>query len=337
MKAYQIHDFTGIDALRLDDVPDPQPGPGQVLVSINAVSLNFRDLMVCKGFYNPKFPRPLQPVSDAAGVVLEVGAGVTDLKPGDRVVAGFMPGWREGSITDAKVRSALGGESAGLLAQLAVLPASGLVPIPAHLSFEQAATLPCAGVTAWNALFESHATKPGETVLTMGTGGVSIFAIQLARIAGARVIATSSSDDKLERVLAMGASDGINYKTVPDWEKKVRELTGGLGVDHVIEVGGAGTLPRSIDAVRRGGTISLIGVLTGATSEVNPMPILMKSVKVNGIFVGSVAMLASLLRALETNKLDPVIDRVFEFEQAQEAYRYMESGAHFGKVVIRVG
>jgi NADPH:quinone reductase-like Zn-dependent oxidoreductase len=335
MKAFRLHEFGGSDALRLDEVSSPTPGPGQVLIRLRAISLNFRDLMVVKGVYNPKLRLPSVPVSDGAGEVVATGAGVTRCKPGERVVACFMPGWVDGPPDEQKARSALGAGESGLLAQEAVLPEEGLVPIPAHLSFEEAATLPCAGVTAWNALVTTGGLRPGDTVLVQGTGGVSIFALQFARLAGARVIATSSSDAKLERARELGASDLINYKTIPDWDKKVRELTAGVGVDHIVEVGGAGTLPKSIRAVRIGGTIALIGVLTGG-GEVNPMPILMKSVRVHGIFVGSRAMFEAMNRAISVAGLHPVIDRVFEYEQAPQAFKHLESGAHFGKVVVRV-
>jgi NADPH:quinone reductase-like Zn-dependent oxidoreductase len=215
------------------------------------------------------------------------------------------------------------------------MPQEGLVPIPAHLSFEEAATLPCAGVTAWNAVVESGGVKPGNTVLVQGTGGVSIFALQFVRLAGARVIATSGHDEKLAKVNALGASELINYKTTPDWDKKVRELTGGVGVDQIIEVGGAGTLPKSLRAIRLGGYIALIGVLAGL-GEMNPMPILMKNVRMQGILVGSRTMFEAMTKAIAVNQLRPVIDRVFEFDEAVAALKHMESGAHFGKVVIRV-
>ncbi len=214
-----------------------------------------------------------------------------------------------------------------------MLPETGLLPIPAHLSFTEAATLPCAAVTAWNALMEAGGVRPGDSVLTQGTGGVSLFAVQFARLAGARVIATSSSDEKLAKVRKLGASDGINYKTTPDWDKRVRELTGGQGVDLIVEVGGAGTLPRSTRAIKLGGQIALIGILTGA-GEFNPISVLMKSIRLQGIFVGSVRMFESMLRAVELSQLRPVVDFVFPFDQAVEALKYLESGAHFGKVVI---
>jgi NADPH:quinone reductase-like Zn-dependent oxidoreductase len=251
------------------------------------------------------------------------------------VAANFMTAWAEGPIDEIKARSSLGGDKDGMLAEEVVVPEECLVHIPEHLSFEEAATLPCAAVTAWNALMVGGGLKPGETVLTQGTGGVSIFALQLAKIAGARVICTSSQDEKLARLHELGASDLVNYKTTPEWEIPVRALAGGAGVDHVVEVGGAGTLTRSIKAVRSGGYIALIGVLAGL-GEVNPMPILMKSVRVQGIFVGSRSMFEAMNRAISVNRLRPVIDRVFEFDEVVSALKHMESGAHFGKVVIRV-
>ncbi len=246
MRAYRLHAFDGPDAYRLEELASPTPGPGQVLVKIKAVSLNYRDLMISKGQYNPNLRLPVIPLSDGAGEILVTGAGVTRFKPGDRVAATFMPTWVGGHLDDAKARCALGGDVDGVLAEEIVVPEDGLVHIPEHLSFEEAATLPCAAVTAWHALVVGGSIKPGDTVLTQGTGGVSIFALQFARMAGARVISTSSHDDKLERLRALGASELINYKTSPEWDKRARELTGGVGVDQIVEVGGAGTLPKSI-------------------------------------------------------------------------------------------
>ncbi len=279
---------------------------------------------------------PCVPLSDGAGEVVEVGPGVTRFRVGDRVAGCFMPGWESGPPTDLAGKSALGAGGLGMLAERVVLPEGGVVRIPDHLSFEEAATLPCAAVTAWNALFEGDGTrvKAGDTVLVQGTGGVSIFALQFARLAGARVIATSSSDAKLDRVRAMGASDGINYKTTPDWDVAVPNLTDGQGVDHVVEVGGPGTLPRSIKSVRVGGQVALIGILTGG--EISPFPLIMKSIRLQGIFVGSRLMFESMNRAITSHQLKPVIDRVFPFDQAAEAYQHQLSGAHFGKVVITV-
>jgi NADPH:quinone reductase-like Zn-dependent oxidoreductase len=336
MKAFQLQALGGPDALKLVELGDPTPGPGQVLVRVRAVSLNYRDLLMCKGAYNPKLKLPMTPCSDGAGEVVEIGPGVTRYKPGDQVAACFMPDWVDGPPDDDKARSALGGGGPGMLAELVVLPEHGLVSIPAHLSADEAATLPCAGVTAWHALFGGADLKPGQTVLVQGTGGVSLFALQFARLAGARVIATSSSDQKLARALELGAGDGINYKTTPDWDKRVRELTAGKGVDVIVEVGGAGTLPRSMRAVRTGGTIALIGILSGVTAEVNPMPILMRNIRVQGIFVGSRGMFEAMNRALTASQLHPVIDRVFDFADAPAALKYLESGVHLGKIVIRV-
>jgi NADPH:quinone reductase-like Zn-dependent oxidoreductase len=304
-----------------------------VLVRIKAASLNYRDLLVAKGLYSRNLPLPLIPLSDASGEVAEVGPGVSRVRPGDRVAGIFMQAWIDGEPTEAKAKSALGGAIGGVLAEAVVFDQEGVVPIPEHLSYEEAATLPCAAVTAWHALIVSGRVRAGETVLVQGTGGVSIFALQFARLSGARVIATSSHDEKLERARQLGASDGINYKTTPDWDARARELTGGAGVDHVIEVGGAGTLPKSLKAVRMGGHIPLIGILTGG--EFNPTPLLMKSVRLQGIFVGSRAMFEAMNRAIALHRLRPVVDRIFPFDEAPEALRHLERGAHFGKVVIR--
>jgi NADPH:quinone reductase-like Zn-dependent oxidoreductase len=336
MKAFQVKEFGGPDCMKPVELPDPVPGPGEVLVRVRAVSLNYRDLLMSRGTYNPKMKLPMIPISDGAGEVAGIGAGVTRFKVGDQVVANFMPAWVDGPPDDQKARSALGGGAAGMLAELVVVPDQGLLTWPIHLSALEAATLPCAAVTAWNALVTSGGVKPGDTVLIQGTGGVSLFALQFARLAGAKVIVTSGSDHKLARALDMGAASGINYKTTPDWDKRARELTGGKGVDQIIEVGGAGTLPRSLRAIRTGGYVALIGVLSGVTAEVNPMPILMRNIRVQGIFVGSRAMFEAMNRALEINQVHPIIDRVFDFGDAPEALKYLESGAHFGKIVVRV-
>jgi NADPH:quinone reductase-like Zn-dependent oxidoreductase len=335
MKAYEIRDF-GIDNLVVADRPDPKPEPGQVLLRMKAWSLNYRDLMMVKGLYNPKLRRPLVPLSDGAGEVAAVGAGVTRVKVGDRVAATFMQKWIDGSLDEAKSRSSLGGAIDGLLAEQVVLDEDGVVHFPDHLSYEEAATLPCAALTAWHALVSEGQVKAGDVVLTQGTGGVSLFALQFARLLGARVISTSSSDAKLARAKELGTSDGINYKTTPDWDQPVRELTGGVGADHVVEVGGAGTLGRSLKAVRVAGRISLIGVLSGA-GEVNPMAALMKNVRIQGIYVGSRAMFEAMNRAIALHRLRPVVDRTFGFGEVKEALRYLESGSHFGKIVVRAG
>jgi NADPH:quinone reductase-like Zn-dependent oxidoreductase len=336
MKVYEIRDHFGLDALTLVDRPQPQPGPHEVLLKVRAVSLNYRDLMVVKGLYNPRMPLPRIPVSDAVGEVAAVGPGVTRVKTGQRVAGIFMQQWLCGELTDAAARSALGGAIDGLLAEYAVLHEDGVVTVPDHLGDEEAATLPCAAVTAWHALVVSGQVKPGDTVLTQGTGGVSLFALQFARLAGARVVITSSRDDKLQRARDLGAADGINYKTTPDWGDPARKLTGGRGVDHVVELGGAGTLAQSLRAVRTGGHVALIGVLTGNTGQVNPVPVLMKGVRLQGIFVGSREMFEDMNRAIALSGLRPVVDRVFPFDEAPAAFRHMESGAHFGKIAIRV-
>jgi NADPH:quinone reductase-like Zn-dependent oxidoreductase len=336
MKVFEIRDSFGIDHLQPAERPDPKPGPGELLLKVHAVSLNYRDLLVVKGAYNPKMPLPRIPGSDAVGEVVALGPGASCCKVGERAAGLFMPKWISGALTDGKARSALGGAVDGVLAEYVVLPEEGVTPVPPHLSVEEAATLPCAAVTAWNALFGASAVMPGEVVLVQGTGGVSLFALQFAKLAGARVIATSSSDDKLKRVVSLGASDGINYKTTPDWGERARGLTGGVGVDHVVEVGGAGTLPQSLRAVRSGGRISLIGVLSGGAGQFNPVSILMKGIDVRGIFVGSRETFEAMNRAIALHQLRPVVDRVFPFAETPAALRYLESAAHFGKVVIRV-
>ena len=335
MKAFEIQNKFGLDSLTLTERPDPKPSYGQVLIKLRSLSLNYRDLMVVKGLYNPKLPLPLIPFSDGVGEVVAVGEGVTRVNIGDRVAGIFFQKWLAGELTAEKAESALGGAIEGMLAEYVILHEDGVVRVPEHLTDEEAASLPCAAVTAWNALFTSGSLKAGDTVLIQGTGGVSIFALQFALLAGARVIATSSSDEKLERVLQLGASDGINYKQTPDWGKKVRELTAGDGVDYVVEVGGAGTLTESLRAVRYGGQISLIGVLTGGSAEINTASILMKNVKVQGIYVGSREMFEAMNSAIALHKLHPVCDRVFPFHEAPEALKYMETGSHFGKICIR--
>lgn len=335
MKVFEIKNSFGIDNLAPFERPQPLPGYGQAVVKIRAVSLNYRDLLMVKGLYNPKIPLPLVPFSDGAGDVVAVGEGVSRVTVGDRVAGIFMQAWLAGELTEAAAKSTLGGGTGGMLAEYVVLHEDGLVHVPEHLSYEEAATLPCAAVTAWHAVIESG-LKPGESVLLLGTGGVSLFALQFARIAGARAVITSRSDEKLTRAKDLGATDGINYQSVPDWGDRVRKLTNGVGVDLVVEVGGAGTLPQSLRAVRMGGRISLIGVLSGSEGQINPRSITMKKIRVQGIFVGSREMFEAMNRAVSLHQLHPVIDRIFPFEDAGEALRYMESGAHFGKICIRV-
>ena len=333
MKQWQIPAF-GIDSLTLFEKEPGQPGPGQVQVKVHAISLNYRDLMVVQGRYNPKLAMPRVPCSDGAGEVLAVGAGVTQWKPGDRVAGIFMQNWQDGPLTASKAKGALGGDIDGMLATEVVLSQHGLVQIPEHLSYEEAAALPCAAVTAWNALFKAAKTQPGDTILIQGTGGVSIFALQFAKLAGARVLGISSSDEKLERAKTLGLDEGLNYRTSPDWEKWALEQTGGAGVDMVVEVGGAGTLPRAIKAVRPEGVVAQIGVLSGAAETVDVRPILARQVCIQGVYVGSKTDFVAMNQAISQSQLKPVIDRVFPFVDAQAALRHMESAAHFGKIVI---
>lgn len=285
MRAWQISSF-GIDSLEFVERPTPAPGPGEVLIAVRAISLNFRDLMMVKGLYNPKMRLPRIPCSDGAGQVVEVGRDVTAWKPGDRVCGIFMQNWVDGPLTADRARGALGGDIDGMLADFVVLKEDGLVPIPDHLSFQEAATLPCAAVTAWNALAAGD-VKPGATVLIQGTGGVSIFALQFARLRGARVLGISSSNEKLERASAMGLDAGLNYRDHPEWERWAVDQTNGEGVDLVVEVGGSGTLPRSIKALRFQGTVAQVGVLTGAGEPLAIPSILHKIARIHGIYVGS--------------------------------------------------
>jgi NADPH:quinone reductase-like Zn-dependent oxidoreductase len=334
LKAIVIQGSFGLDSLATVDLPDPTPGPGQIVVRMRAASLNYRDLMIVRGTYNPRQPLPLVPLSDGAGEVVEVGAGVTRVKKGDRVCPIFTQGWIEGTYDAEKLKTTLGSPLPGVLSELFLASEQSVVKIPAHLSDQEAATLPCAAVTAWNALFDLGRLQPGETVLVQGTGGVSIFALQFARAAGARVIVTSSSDEKLERARGLGAWETINYRTQRDWDKRALELTDGVGVDHVIEVGGADTFARSLRAVRMAGMVSVIGILSGVSQDINLLPILMKGLRLQGLMVGSRAMFEAMNRAIEANALRPVIDRVFPFAEAKQALAHMESGAHFGKIVI---
>jgi NADPH:quinone reductase-like Zn-dependent oxidoreductase len=333
MKAY-VYPKLGLENLTLVDRDVPKPGPNQVVVQFHAVSLNYRDLLFARGLYNPRPQLPAIPLG--AGEVIAVGEGVTRWKPGDRVCPIFMQGWIEGPLTPAKSRTALGaGDLDGVLCEYGAFHEEGLVRTPGHLSDFEAATLPCAALTAWNAVVHFGKIKAGTTILTLGTGGVSVFALQFAKMHGARVIATSSSDDKLARIRALGADETINYKTIPEWDREVFRLTNGLGVDQVVEVGGAGTLPRSINATRIEGLISLIGVLARGDG-VDPMKILMRSLNVKGILVGSREMFEQMNRAITESKLKPVIDKIFTFDQAPEALKYMETGSHFGKIVIQI-
>lgn len=313
--------------LALGQGQDIQPGKGEVAVDLRAASLNYRDLIMAQRF------KDAVPLSDGAGVVSSVGEGVSGFATGDRVVIGFMPAWVEGDITEAKKASSLGAPGAdGVLRDRIVLPATGIIHIPTSMSFEEAATLPCAGVTAWSALFERRPVQPGETVLLLGTGGVSIFALQLAKLAGARVIITSSSDEKLARAQALGADHVINYRYKPSWEDEVLKLTHGLGVDLAIDPAGPATLNKTLAATRMGGRISLMGVITGFDGSINTGAILEKRITLQGIYVGPV----SSLHAVVATGIKPQIDQIFSFERAEAAYEALQGAGHFGKLVVQI-
>jgi NADPH:quinone reductase-like Zn-dependent oxidoreductase len=337
MRAYQLpKGGAGIDALVKVERPDPKPAYRQVLVKVAACSLNFRDLGIVRGTYRMPVRDNIVPLSDGAGEVAEVGADVTRVKVGDKVAGCFFQRWSGGHPPPNVQANALGGSVDGMLAEFVVLEEDGVVKIPAHLSVEEGATLPCAGVTAWHALVEHGNLIAGQTVLLQGTGGVSTFGLQLARAMGVQVVITSSSDAKLARAKNLGANSGINYRSMPDWERATMEFTSGLGVDHVVEVGGAGTLTRSFGAIRVGGKISLIGGLSGPATELNPGLILARRANVQGISVGSMQMFEAMNRAIAVNRIKPVIDKVFGFDEVHAAYKHMASGAHFGKIVIHV-
>ena len=333
MRAFQISQF-GLEHLRPVELPDPTPGPGAVLIRVHAASLNYRDLMLVRGQYDPKLHMPRIPLSDGAGEVVAVGAGVTRFQPGDRVVGLFLQHWQDGSPSAAKSQGALGGDMDGMLADYVVLPEDGVAHFPAHLSYEEASTLPCAALTAWHALFHAAAVKAGDTVVIQGTGGVSIFALQFAKLAGARVLGTSSSDEKLQKAKELGLDEGLNTKQNPAWSTWVKQQTRGEGADVIVEVGGAGTLSSSMKAVRVGGTIAQIGVLSGTEETFSILPILMRQIHISGIYVGSRAMLEAMNRAIATARLRPVVGKVFPFLETVESYRYLEQGRHLGKVVI---
>ena len=334
MRVFEIQDAFGLDNLKLSERPDPSPGPGEVLLRMRAASLNYRDIMTVGGTYNPRQPLPLIPCSDGVGEVVAVGAGVSRVRVGDRAATLFSQGWMGGGPTADKLRATLGGPLDGTLSELMVLPETGVIGVGAHLSDAEAATLPCAALTAWSALAEQGSVTAGDTVLVQGTGGVSIFALQLARLLGARVIVTSSRDDKLARARDLGAWETINYVDDPGWGKTARGLTGGRGVDHVVEVGGAATLEQSLRAVRVGGTVSVIGVLSGTATTINVVSILMQHVRLQGILVGSRGGFERMNRAIAQHELRPVVDRIFQFSETVAAFEYMTSGRHFGKVCI---
>ncbi|MFN2390791.1 MAG: NAD(P)-dependent alcohol dehydrogenase [Pyrinomonadaceae bacterium] len=334
MKAYEIQQF-GIENFSPVERNEPKPQANEVLVKFHAASLNYRDLMMVKGFYNPKLKMPIVPLSDGAGEVVEVGENVTKWKIGDRVCPIFMQGWLDSDIDFQKARTTLGGDLDGCLREFGAFDENGLVRIPDHLNYEEAATLPCAAVTAHNALMVSSNIKPDHTVLLQGTGGVSIFALQFASVFGCRTIITSSSDEKLNRANELGAGNLINYTEREDWDKAALDLTERQGVDQIVEVGGAGTMQKSLNAVKMGGHIAVIGVLAGK-GDFDLRSILMKSVKMQGIFVGSRQMFEDMNRLICQHNLKPVIDKTFPFDEAKDALKYMESGSHFGKIVVKI-
>lgn len=336
MRAWEIVSDGGIDALALNRRPSLEPGPGQVLVKVGASSINYRDLLTIEDPKARNISYPTVPNSDCAGEVTAVGLGVERVREGDRVMGCFFQDWSDGPITPTAMASALGGAIDGVLAENVVLDADGVVVVPNHLSIEEAATLPCAALTAWHALTQPRPVSADDMVLLLGTGGVSVFAQQFCTLMGARTIVTSSSNEKLARVRELGAHETINYIDTPDWEKAVLAATAGLGVDRVIEVGGPGTLQKSLTAVRVGGAIQLIGVLTAANGAIVPTDIMRKSVTVHGIYVGSRRMFEDMVDLITRQELRPVIDAVFDFTEAKDAYRRMRDATHFGKLVIRV-
>jgi|SRR5580700_8634514 NADPH:quinone reductase-like Zn-dependent oxidoreductase len=334
MKAWEIEGAFGIDKLKQNEIAKSPMGPDEVRVRICACSLNFRDLMVVKGFYNPKQNLPLIPVSDGAGVVTQVGSLVKDFRVGDRVCGTFSQHWTHGRIDELAQKYTLGSPLAGMLQEERVFKESGLVKFPAHLSFKEAATLPCAALTAFSALVYEAEAKPGQSVLLEGSGGVSIFALQFAKILGLSTIVLTSKDEKVGHLKELGAGSVINYRSNPDWSGLVRKSSDDLGVDIVIEVGGKQTMPKAIEACRRGASICLIGILSGPSIELALVPILMQQLRILGIFVGSRNAFLAMNRVIEHSGLRPVIDRVFSFAKAKEAFLYMESAQHFGKIVI---
>jgi NADPH:quinone reductase-like Zn-dependent oxidoreductase len=336
MKAFQLHGQSGPESLRLVEILEPRPGPGQILIRVRANALNYRDLMIADGRYG-KINLPLVPLSDGAGEIVAVGEGVTRWQAGDRVAGTFFQGWTSGAYRREILGTALGGALGGMLAEFVVLSETGVVAIPPQLSFAEAATLPCAGVTAWHALVARGRVGAHETVLLLGTGGVSLFALQIARLHGARTIITSGSEEKLARARALGADATINYRTQPEWDEEVFRLTQKQGVDHVVEVGGTGTFPKSLRSLAANGQVHVVGGVSGFTSDVSLREILGRLATINGIFVGSREMFEAFNRAIVQNGIKPVIDRIFPFADAAAAYRHLQSGAHFGKVVISSG
>lgn len=335
MRAWEVSHTFGLGSLVCVERPEPEPGPDEVLIRMRAASLNYRDLMMVEGRYNPKQPLPLIPLSDGVGEVVAVGESVSRVKVGDRVAGSFFQQWISGRPDKAALRSTLGGPLDGMLSELRVLHQEGVVSVPEHLTDEEAATLPCAGVTAWNALVTLGNLQSNDWVVVQGTGGVSMFAMQFALMHGARVVVLSGSDEKLQKTRAVGDAVRINYKLTPDWEQVVLDVTNGRGADHIIEVGGADTLPRSLQAIRFGGQISVIGILSGLETRLNLIPVLMNRARLQGIYVGSRDSFETMNQAIATHSFQPVIGDVFPLEKTFAAFQRMKTAHHFGKIVIR--
>lgn len=335
MRSVIIDGAFGLENLREVQRDTPRPGPGQVLLRMRAMSLNYRDLLTVRGHYNPRQPLPLIPCSDGVGVVEAVGEGVTRVAVGDRACPIFCQDWLDGPPDRDKVRTTLGGPLDGTLTEAMVVDQHGLVVPPAHLTDVECAALPCAAVTAWTALFTEGDLQPGQTVLVQGTGGVSIFALQLAKAAGATVILTSSSDEKIARARELGADEAINYRETERWSKRVREITGGRGVDHVVEVGGANTLEQSIQCTAIGGRIAVIGVLSGIKSPVAVTPILMGYLRLQGILVGHRASFEALCAFMAAHPLRPEVFETFPLDRVAEGFELMARGGHLGKIGVR--
>lgn len=334
MKAYHLISDSGIDGLKRVEIEQPTAGAGEVLVRVRATSLNYRDRMLVSGQYGASPNLPLIPLSDGAGEIVAVGPGVSRWRQGDRVAGCFFQDWDKGTFTPEVAATALGGARNGMLAEYVVLSEKGVVEIPPHLSYEEAATLPCAGVTAWHALVTLGRVTAGERVLLLGTGGVSSFGLHFAKMNGARVIITSSSDEKLEKARALGADFGINYRSTPDWEQEVLRITGGEGVHHALEVGGQETFPKVLQSIAIEGQVSIIGGVSGFTGELAFGEFLARAATIKGIYVGSREMFRAMNCAIIQHKMKPVIDRVFAFDEAIDAFRHFAGESHFGKVVI---
>jgi NADPH:quinone reductase-like Zn-dependent oxidoreductase len=335
MRRYELPAF-GLDQLKLTERDDPAPGPGEVVLDVEAFSLNYRDLLVVKGSYNPNIALPAVPASDAAGTIAAVGEGVTRVRPGDRVMTHFIADWIDGPFQKRYVASTLGVPGPGVAAEKVLLPERAVLKSPGKLDAASASTLPIAALTAWNALVTEGRVSPDQWVLTLGTGGVSVFTIQIGKALGAKVIVTSSSDEKLERARSLGADVGINYRKNPRWDKDVLDATKGQGADIVVETGGIATMSASLKAARAGGLVAVLGGVTGLSGEINIAPLTMKRLRVIGILVDSRANFEKLVAFLEEHPLEPAIDRRFPFDRLPDALRHMEAGAHFGKIVVEV-